>query len=119
MITKFSVLYVGQIELDRVGRDGTPAGQRRYPNERLVEAFHTARDIAQHMDELASSTRSLAPTGPRQPGRAGAGLALRPTGRAPGLAGPPGGIPPPGSHPVVGVPQGWYFSLAFPLVMTS
>ncbi len=52
MITKVSVLYVGQIELDNVGRDGTPADERRYPNERLVEAFHTARDVAQHMDEL-------------------------------------------------------------------
>src|SRR4051794_7684002 len=30
MITKFSVLYVGQIDLDNVGRDGTPANERRY-----------------------------------------------------------------------------------------
>jgi alkanesulfonate monooxygenase SsuD/methylene tetrahydromethanopterin reductase-like flavin-dependent oxidoreductase (luciferase family) len=52
MITKFSVLYVGQIELDDVGLDGTPADQRLYPNERLVEAFHTARDVALVMDEL-------------------------------------------------------------------
>ena len=35
MITKFSVLYVGQIELDNVGRDGTPGDERRYPNARL------------------------------------------------------------------------------------
>lgn len=46
MITKFSVLYVGQIELDHVGRDGTPADERRYSNERLVEAFQTAKDVA-------------------------------------------------------------------------
>jgi alkanesulfonate monooxygenase SsuD/methylene tetrahydromethanopterin reductase-like flavin-dependent oxidoreductase (luciferase family) len=52
MITKFSVLYVGQIELDNVGRDGTPADERRYPNERLVEAFWTARDVARTMDDL-------------------------------------------------------------------
>jgi alkanesulfonate monooxygenase SsuD/methylene tetrahydromethanopterin reductase-like flavin-dependent oxidoreductase (luciferase family) len=52
MITKFSVLYVGQIELENVGIDGTPADDRRYPNERLVEAFGTARDISQLMDEL-------------------------------------------------------------------
>jgi alkanesulfonate monooxygenase SsuD/methylene tetrahydromethanopterin reductase-like flavin-dependent oxidoreductase (luciferase family) len=51
MITKFSVLYVGQIELDNVGRDGTPADQRRYANERLVEAFQSAKEIAQQMDE--------------------------------------------------------------------
>jgi alkanesulfonate monooxygenase SsuD/methylene tetrahydromethanopterin reductase-like flavin-dependent oxidoreductase (luciferase family) len=52
MITKFSVLYVGQIELDNVGRDGTPADARRYSNARLAEAFWTARDVAQLMDEL-------------------------------------------------------------------
>jgi alkanesulfonate monooxygenase SsuD/methylene tetrahydromethanopterin reductase-like flavin-dependent oxidoreductase (luciferase family) len=52
MITKFSVLYVGQIELDNVGLSGTPADARRYPNERLVEAFATAKDIAQTMDDL-------------------------------------------------------------------
>src|SRR5260370_8917382 len=52
MITKFSVLYVGQIELDRIGRDGTPPDRRRYPNERLAEAFFTARDVARTMDEL-------------------------------------------------------------------
>ena len=51
MITRFSVLYVGQIELDNVGRDGTPADERRYPNERLVEAFQTAKEVAQLMDE--------------------------------------------------------------------
>ena len=31
---------------------GTPADDRRYPNERLVEAFETANDVAQLMDEL-------------------------------------------------------------------
>src|SRR5919201_7066312 len=52
MITKFSVLYVGQIDLDNIGRDGTPANDRLYPNERLVEAFGMAREVAQLMDEL-------------------------------------------------------------------
>ena len=52
MITKFSVLYVGQIELDNVGLHGTPADERRYPNERLAEAFQTAKEVAQYMDEL-------------------------------------------------------------------
>jgi alkanesulfonate monooxygenase SsuD/methylene tetrahydromethanopterin reductase-like flavin-dependent oxidoreductase (luciferase family) len=52
MITKFSALYVGQIELENIGRDGTPADARRYPNERLLEAYWTARDVAQTMDEL-------------------------------------------------------------------
>ena len=52
MIKKFSVLYVGQIELDNVGLNGTPADARRYPNERLVEAFQTSKEIAQLMDGL-------------------------------------------------------------------
>ncbi len=52
MITKFSVLYVGQIDLDNVGREGTPADERRYPNERLAEAFQMAKEVAQLMDEL-------------------------------------------------------------------
>ena len=52
MIRKFSVLYVGQIELENVGRDGTPADQRRYPNERIVEAYRTAVDVARAMDNL-------------------------------------------------------------------
>ena len=52
MIRKFHVLYVGQIELDNVGLDGTPANDRLYSDERLREAFFTARDVAQLMDEL-------------------------------------------------------------------
>jgi alkanesulfonate monooxygenase SsuD/methylene tetrahydromethanopterin reductase-like flavin-dependent oxidoreductase (luciferase family) len=52
MIKNFHVLYVGQIELDNIGRDGTPANDRRYSDERLREAFFAARDVAQLMDEL-------------------------------------------------------------------
>jgi alkanesulfonate monooxygenase SsuD/methylene tetrahydromethanopterin reductase-like flavin-dependent oxidoreductase (luciferase family) len=52
MIKKFSVLYVGQIELENIGLHGTPSEARRYSNERLVEAFWTARDVSQLMDEL-------------------------------------------------------------------
>ena len=52
MIKKFHVLYVGQIELDNVGLQGTPANDRLYSDERLREAFFTARAVAQVMDEL-------------------------------------------------------------------
>src|SRR5262249_20793885 len=52
MIKSFHVLYVGQIELDNIGLGGTPANERRYSDERLREAFFTARDVAQLMDEL-------------------------------------------------------------------
>ena len=51
MIKRFHVLYVGQIELDNIGLNGTPANDRRYSDERLREAFFTARDVAQTMDE--------------------------------------------------------------------
>jgi alkanesulfonate monooxygenase SsuD/methylene tetrahydromethanopterin reductase-like flavin-dependent oxidoreductase (luciferase family) len=51
MIRKFSVLYVGQIDLDHVGRDGTPADQRRYPNERIAEAYRSMVDVARVMDD--------------------------------------------------------------------
>jgi alkanesulfonate monooxygenase SsuD/methylene tetrahydromethanopterin reductase-like flavin-dependent oxidoreductase (luciferase family) len=56
MIKKFHVLYVGQIELDNVGLQGTPANDRLYSDERLAEAFFTARDVAQLMDELGFDT---------------------------------------------------------------
>jgi len=50
MIKHFSVLYVGHIELENVGIDGTPADTRRYPNERVIEAFRMATDVAKEMD---------------------------------------------------------------------
>ncbi len=52
MISKFSVLYVGFIDLGNVGANGTPADERRYPNERLVEALLVSEEVARHMDEL-------------------------------------------------------------------
>jgi alkanesulfonate monooxygenase SsuD/methylene tetrahydromethanopterin reductase-like flavin-dependent oxidoreductase (luciferase family) len=51
MIRKFSVLYVGQIDLDRIGREGTPADQRRYGNERIVEAYRNVVEVARVMDD--------------------------------------------------------------------
>ena len=52
MIKRFSVLYVGQLELENVGLDGTPADQRRYPNERVVQAYDNSVALAKHMDQL-------------------------------------------------------------------
>ena len=52
MIKRFSVLYVGQIDLENPGIDGTPADERRYPNEKLIEAYSNAENLAKHMDEL-------------------------------------------------------------------
>ena len=52
MIKRFHVLYVGQIALDNVGVDGTPANDRRYATERLQEVFATSLDVAKTMDAL-------------------------------------------------------------------
>jgi alkanesulfonate monooxygenase SsuD/methylene tetrahydromethanopterin reductase-like flavin-dependent oxidoreductase (luciferase family) len=60
VISKFSVLYVGHIELENVGRDGTPADARCYPNERLVEGMAMAENVAHVMDELGYDTLWMA-----------------------------------------------------------
>ena len=52
MIKNFSVLYVGNIELENVGLSGSPANNRKYSNDRLVESFETATQAAVLMDEL-------------------------------------------------------------------
>jgi len=52
MIKRFHALYVGQIDLDNIGIDGTPANDRRYAKERLAEVFETSRTVAKVMDEL-------------------------------------------------------------------
>ena len=52
MIKRFSVLYVGQVDFENVGADGTPADERRYPNEKLIEPYRNAVELAQHMDQL-------------------------------------------------------------------
>ena len=56
MIKKFHVLYVGQIELDNIGLNGTPANDRLYTDKQLAQGFFTARDVAQLMDELGFDT---------------------------------------------------------------
>ncbi|MGH7389633.1 MAG: LLM class flavin-dependent oxidoreductase [Candidatus Rokuibacteriota bacterium] len=60
MITRFSTLYVGHIELERCGLSGRPADDRRYPNERLSEAFGTAVEMARAADRLGYETLWLA-----------------------------------------------------------
>ena len=50
MIKHFSSLYVGHIELDNVGANGTSPEDRLYPNERLTECFGMAEAIAKQLD---------------------------------------------------------------------
>src|SRR5215470_1999187 len=56
VITKFSTLYVGHIELERCGLSGTPADDRRYGNDRLAEVFDTSAALAAATDELGYET---------------------------------------------------------------
>ena len=60
MITRFSTLYVGHIELEACGLSGTPADDRRYANARLAETFETAAELARAADTLGYETLWLA-----------------------------------------------------------
>ncbi len=52
MIKSFGALYQGQIDMEGVGDDGTPANARRYSNDRLIGVFRTASEVARLADEL-------------------------------------------------------------------
>jgi alkanesulfonate monooxygenase SsuD/methylene tetrahydromethanopterin reductase-like flavin-dependent oxidoreductase (luciferase family) len=52
MIKRFSVLFVGQTDLENIGATGTPADQRWYSNEHLIKAYGYAEELARHMDDL-------------------------------------------------------------------
>ena len=52
MFTSFSASYAGHIVDDHLGLAGTPANDRRYPNETLAQAFDWALDFAQHLESL-------------------------------------------------------------------
>ena len=46
MITKFSSLYAGSVDMEDLGFEGTPVNKRRYPNEYLVTALYKARELS-------------------------------------------------------------------------
>jgi alkanesulfonate monooxygenase SsuD/methylene tetrahydromethanopterin reductase-like flavin-dependent oxidoreductase (luciferase family) len=52
MITSFGVQYAGYIDMEQVGYAGTPVNDRWFPNERLIEVFANARDLAQLLERL-------------------------------------------------------------------
>jgi len=52
MITKFSTLYAGHIDLGDMGQDATPVNERRYSNAHLASVFEKTQAMAQLMDEL-------------------------------------------------------------------
>jgi alkanesulfonate monooxygenase SsuD/methylene tetrahydromethanopterin reductase-like flavin-dependent oxidoreductase (luciferase family) len=60
LITKFSTLYVGHIDVEDCGHSGPAANDRRYSNERLVETFETCRAVAGAADRLGYETLWMA-----------------------------------------------------------
>jgi alkanesulfonate monooxygenase SsuD/methylene tetrahydromethanopterin reductase-like flavin-dependent oxidoreductase (luciferase family) len=51
MITKFTTVYAGHIDLPDMGQDATPANERRFNNEQLASVFDKTEKIAKCMDE--------------------------------------------------------------------
>jgi alkanesulfonate monooxygenase SsuD/methylene tetrahydromethanopterin reductase-like flavin-dependent oxidoreductase (luciferase family) len=51
MISKFSTVYAGHVDLDDMGQMATPANERRYANEHLATVFDKTEAIARCMDE--------------------------------------------------------------------
>jgi len=52
MITKFSSLYAGHVDLGDMGQETTPANERRYSNEHLASVFEKTEALARAMDGL-------------------------------------------------------------------
>src|ERR1700720_446754 len=60
MITKFSNVYAGHVDLGDMGQLSTPANERRYSNEHLATVFSKSEAMARVMDEHGFSTLWLA-----------------------------------------------------------
>ncbi len=60
MITKFTTVYAGHVDLPDRGQDTTPANERRYSNEHLASVFAKTEAIARRMDDLGYETLWLA-----------------------------------------------------------
>ncbi|MBV8889883.1 MAG: LLM class flavin-dependent oxidoreductase [Alphaproteobacteria bacterium] len=52
MISKFTTVYAGHIDLPDRGQDTTPANERRYSNEQLASVYEKTEAIAKQMDRL-------------------------------------------------------------------
>jgi alkanesulfonate monooxygenase SsuD/methylene tetrahydromethanopterin reductase-like flavin-dependent oxidoreductase (luciferase family) len=60
MITKFSTVYAGHVDLPDMGQDATPANERRYDNAHLASVFDKTEAIARCMDDHGYSILWLA-----------------------------------------------------------
>src|ERR1700724_2801507 len=60
MITKFTTVYAGHVDIPDRGQDTTPATERRYSNKHLASVFEKTEAIAKKMDALGFDTLWLA-----------------------------------------------------------
>ena len=60
MITRFSNVYAGHVDLGDMGQNSTPANERRYSNEHLAGVFDKTEAIAHCMDDHGYHTLWLA-----------------------------------------------------------
>ena len=60
MITKFSNVYAGHIDLDDMGQGATPANERRYANAKLAGVYEKTEAVARALDESGHHTLWLA-----------------------------------------------------------
>jgi alkanesulfonate monooxygenase SsuD/methylene tetrahydromethanopterin reductase-like flavin-dependent oxidoreductase (luciferase family) len=56
MITRIGSLFAGNVDLDDIGLEGTPANDRWLPDEQLASVFEKCEAIASTMDRLGYST---------------------------------------------------------------
>lgn len=52
MISKFTTVYAGHIDMPDLGQDATPANERRYSNTQLVTVFDKLEALTKAMDKL-------------------------------------------------------------------
>lgn len=52
MITKFTTVYPGHVDMPDLGQDATPANERRYSNAQLASVFDKLEDVTKTMDRL-------------------------------------------------------------------
>ncbi len=60
MITRFSTVYPGHIDLPDHGQNATPANERRFSNEALAGVFDKTEHVATLMDRFGWDTLWLA-----------------------------------------------------------
>ena len=56
MITKFSSLFAGNVDMENIGLEGVPANERRLSDEHLASIFDKTEQICKTMDRLGYDT---------------------------------------------------------------